>query len=143
MKILVWRSRLVSRHEEAVDEATRRIEQSAQEAGGGCSSRGRRQGSKSTGARERERAQRQLVETALERAGTHLEHSVLLSLDALLLACFMQHQLTPVCNDADVYCTQVLYSTCTIVLLRIHSRYLRVLRVQTQLLHTSSFNGDG
>ena len=138
----------MSRHEEAVDEATRRIEQSAQEAGGGSSSRGRRQGSKGTGAQERERAQRQLVETALERAGTHLEHSVLLSLDALLLACFMQHQLSPVCNDAHVYCTvysvqftqqycRYSYSTCTAVLVRIDSRYVRVLRVRTQLVHSA------
>ena len=120
----MWRSRLVSRHEEAVDEATRRIEQSAQETGVGTSGRGRRQGSKGTGAQERERAQRQLVETALERAGTHLEHSVLLSLDALILACFMQHQLTPVCTDALVSSTLlslsyikytlVVLSTCTV-----------------------------
>lgn len=101
-QILVWRSRLVSRHEEAVDEATRRIEQSAHESGGGASGTTRAGGggrrSRGTAAQEKERAQRQLVETALERAGTHLEHSVLLSLDALLLACLMQHHLSPVYN---------------------------------------------
>lgn len=91
----MWRSRLVLRHEEAVDEATRRIEQSAQDSGPGRG--GRRSRATASAAQERERTQRQLVETALERAGTHLEHSVLLSLDALLLACLMQHQLSPVC----------------------------------------------
>ena len=106
----------MSRQEEAFTAATERLDSSRavrRDSEEGVSShRAGAGGGGGAGAGAGGQQQRQLIEQALQQAGTHLEHSVILSFYALLLACLMQTQLDEVGNTATIF-TRPCYCNCS------------------------------